>query len=55
MSTAKIKSALKTGLMIFGGVVTAAIIIRSSKAAKETGQKVTDAIAADFKQTTKFS
>lgn len=42
------------GLAIFGGLVVAAMIMRSSKQAKATGVKFTQALENDVKSTTSF-
>jgi hypothetical protein len=43
------------GLAIFGGIVVAAIFIRSSKTSKTTGQTLTDAVKSELVATTSFN
>jgi hypothetical protein len=43
------------GLAIFGGIVVAAIFIRSNKTSKATGQPLTDAVKSELVATTSFN
>lgn len=43
------------GLAIFGGIVVAAIFVRSNKTSKATGQPLTDAVKSELVATTSFN